>query len=79
LGYNHRFFYRQIRIAFAAPAPPAVTDAISTTSTPPRYPRLLRFFSDTEHEVEAFRKRTGRIIKLITVQDILDEQLAQKM
>ena len=37
------------------------------------------FSSDAEHEAEAFRKKTGRFIKLITVQDILDEQLAQKM
>ena len=37
------------------------------------------FSSDAEHEAEAFRVRSGRIIKLITVQDILDEQLAQKM
>ena len=37
------------------------------------------FSSDAESECEAFRKKTGRIIKLITVQDILDEQLAKKM
>ncbi len=37
------------------------------------------FSADAESECEAFRKKTGRIIKLITVQDILDEQLAKKM
>ena len=37
------------------------------------------FSSDAESECEAFRKKSGRIIKLISVQDILDEQLAKKM
>jgi hypothetical protein len=37
------------------------------------------YSSDAEAEAEAFRKRTGRIIKLITVQEILDEQVAQRM
>lgn len=32
-----------------------------------------------EQECAAFHKRTGRIIKLITVQEILDEQHVQKM
>ncbi|MDP1861518.1 MAG: DNA methyltransferase [Gemmatimonadaceae bacterium] len=39
----------------------------------------FNFSSDAEAECEAFRKKTGRIMKLITVQDILDEQLAKKM
>jgi DNA modification methylase len=34
---------------------------------------------DAEAECAAFHKRTGRIIKLITVQEILDEQHTQKM
>lgn len=37
------------------------------------------FSSDAERECEAFYKREKRIIKLITVQEILDEQFAQKM
>ena len=37
------------------------------------------FSSDARAEVENFRKRTKRIIKLIAVSDILDEQLAEKM
>lgn len=37
------------------------------------------FSSDARAEVENFRKRTKRIIKLISVADILDEQLAEKM
>ena len=37
------------------------------------------FSADAEAECERFRKKTGRLIKLITVQDILDEQLAKKM
>ena len=37
------------------------------------------FSSDAEHEVAAFYKRTKRIIKLITVQEILDEQFVEKM
>ncbi|MEI8195274.1 MAG: site-specific DNA-methyltransferase [Phycisphaerae bacterium] len=37
------------------------------------------FSADAERECAAFHKRTGRIIKLITVQEILDEQFVQKM
>lgn len=37
------------------------------------------YTSDAEAECAAFHKRTGRIIKLITVQEILDEQHVQKM
>ncbi|MGD0461082.1 MAG: DNA methyltransferase [Tepidisphaeraceae bacterium] len=34
---------------------------------------------DAEQECAAFHKRTGRIIKLLTVQEILDEEYVQKM
>ena len=34
---------------------------------------------DAEQECAAFHKRTGRIIKLLTVQEILDEEHMQKM
>jgi SAM-dependent methyltransferase len=37
------------------------------------------YSSDAERECAAFHKRTGRIIKLLTVQDILDEEHVQKM
>ncbi|MBI5763763.1 MAG: restriction endonuclease [Planctomycetes bacterium] len=37
------------------------------------------FSSDAERECAAFHKKSGRIIKLITVQEILDEQHVQKM
>jgi len=37
------------------------------------------YTSDAEAECAAFHKRTGRLIKLITVQEILDEQHSQKM
>jgi DNA modification methylase len=37
------------------------------------------FSSDAEQECAAFHKRTGRIIKLLTVQEILDEEHVQKM
>ena len=37
------------------------------------------FSSDAERECTGFQRRTGRIIKLITVQEILDEQFVQKM
>ncbi|HEX2836596.1 MAG TPA: DNA methyltransferase [Phycisphaerales bacterium] len=37
------------------------------------------FSSDAEAECAAFHKKTGRIIKLISVQEILDEQHVQKM
>ena len=34
---------------------------------------------DAEQECAAFRRRTGRIVKLLTVQEILDEEHVQKM
>lgn len=37
------------------------------------------YTADAEAEAAAFHKKTGRIIKLITVQEILDEQHTQKM
>ena len=37
------------------------------------------FSSDAEAECAAFFKKTKRVIKLITVQEILDEQHVQKM
>lgn len=37
------------------------------------------YSSDAETECEAFRKKSGRIIKLISVQEILDEQLTWVM
>lgn len=37
------------------------------------------YSSDAQREAIAFHKRTGRIIKLLTVQEILDEEFVQKM
>jgi DNA modification methylase len=37
------------------------------------------YTSDAQRECAAFQKRTGRIIKLLTVQEILDEEHVQKM
>jgi hypothetical protein len=37
------------------------------------------FSADAEQECRAFHKRTGRLIKLLTVQEILDEEFVQKM
>jgi hypothetical protein len=37
------------------------------------------FSEDAERECEAFRQRSGRIIKTLTVREILDEQLARLM
>ena len=37
------------------------------------------YTEDPRRECAAFHKRTGRIIKLLTVQEILDEEHAQKM
>ena len=37
------------------------------------------YSSDAEAECAAFHRKTGRIIKLISVQEILDEQHVQKM
>ena len=39
----------------------------------------LDYTRDAEQECAAFHKRTGRIIKLLTVQEILDEEHVQKM
>ena len=37
------------------------------------------YTTDAVQECAAFHKKSGRIIKLITVQEILDEQHVQKM
>ncbi len=37
------------------------------------------YTKDAERECAAFHKRTGKIIKLLTVQEILDEEHVQKM
>jgi len=37
------------------------------------------YTKDAEQECNAFYKRTGRIIKLVTVQKILDEEFVQRM
>jgi hypothetical protein len=37
------------------------------------------YSKDAEQECAAFFKRTGRIIKLLRVQEILDEEHVQKM
>lgn len=37
------------------------------------------YSSDAQRECSAFHKRTGRIIKLLTVQEILDDEFVQKM
>lgn len=37
------------------------------------------YSADTERECAAFHKRTGRIINLLTVQEILNEEQLQKI
>jgi len=37
------------------------------------------YSSDAMHEIDAFFKKTGKIIRAITVKDILDEQIAYKL
>jgi len=37
------------------------------------------YSSDAMHEIEAFFKKTGKIIRALTVKDILDEQIAYKL
>ncbi len=37
------------------------------------------YTQDAEDECAAFYKRTGRVIKLLTVEEILDEEHVQKM
>jgi hypothetical protein len=46
--------------------------------TPPRRPAAFVFIT-AQDECRAFLKRTGRIIKLVTVQEILDEEHVQRM
>jgi hypothetical protein len=51
----------------------------------PSWSARARFFvafgysRDAEQECAAFHRRTGRIIKLLTVQEVLDEEHVQKM
>ena len=40
---------------------------------------VFGYTKDAEQERAAYYKRTGRIIKLLTVQEILDEEHVQKM
>ena len=60
-------------------------DAHATEDSAPTDGRQRGFFvafgysSDAERECVAFHRRTGRIIKLLTVQEILDEEHVQKM
>lgn len=42
-------------------------------------PTLRDYTKDAEKECAAFHKRTGRIIKLLTVQEILEEKHVQMM
>jgi len=37
------------------------------------------YSSDAMHEIEAFFKKTGKTIIALTVEDILDEQIAYKL
>jgi DNA modification methylase len=37
------------------------------------------FTSDAEHEIQAFFKRTGKVISPLTVKEILDEEIARKL
>ena len=39
----------------------------------------LGYSADAQREAHAFHKRTARILKLLTVQEILDEEYVQKM
>jgi len=41
--------------------------------------RIGGYSRDAEQECAAFHKRTGRIMKLLTVKEILDEEHVQKM
>jgi len=40
---------------------------------------FLDYSLNTANEIEAFFKKTGKIIRAITVKDILDEQIAYKL
>jgi len=39
----------------------------------------FEYTMDAEQECNAFHNRTGRIIELLTLQEILDEEFMQKM
>ncbi len=54
--------------------PAATTSAPRPTAAP-----NVGYSRDAEQECAAFHRRTGRIIKLLTVQEILDEEHVQKM
>src|SRR5689334_21707524 len=58
---------------------PAVRGGYGARGAPARVLCGVRVFGGCVRECTAFHKRTGRIIKLITVQEILDEQHTQKM
>jgi hypothetical protein len=45
----------------------------------PLFPAAFGYSRNAEQECAAYHKRTGRIIKLLTVQEILDEEHVQKM
>ncbi len=61
------------------PGTALISDARGAGGAPARLLRRLRLHRDAEQECAAFHKRTGRIIKLLTVQEILDEEHVQKM
>ncbi len=51
---------------------------IQLRGTRNRFP-AFGYSEDAKCECAAFHRRTGRIIKLLTVQEILDEEHVQKM
>ena len=53
--------------------------AKATTAASAGFFVAFGYSRDAEQECAAFHKRTGRIIKLLTVQEILDEEHVQKM
>ncbi len=55
------------------------TDSADDTRLSHHRRERVGYSSNAERECAAFHKRTGRIIKLLTVQEILDDEHVQKM
>jgi hypothetical protein len=64
----------EIRNCLPAPGPER-----DPSSFPGLFPAAFGYSRNAEQECAAYHKRTGRIIKLLTVQEILDEEHVQKM
>jgi len=63
----------------AVPAPEAVMEHEGEGGRQRGFFVAFGYSRDAEQECAAFHKRTGRIIKLLSVQETLDEEHVQKI